>query len=231
MKIAVLGGGAAGLAAAVTVARGLPEASVFLYEKNNEPGKKILATGNGRCNLSNAVISPAFYRGDVALIHLILDHFQTADCLAFFQSMGLYTLEEEGRIYPRTMAAATVRDILVQEMERLGIIVKSGTAVTSLKRVNALPEGKATLSVRDRPSVGFLINETEYADYVILATGGKAGSKFGSDGDGYRLLKALHIHYHPISPALVSLLIREDISGLHGLRVHAGIWLTDADGN
>ena len=111
--IAILGGGASGLAAAVTLARELPDTTVLLYEKNAEPGRKLLATGNGRCNLSNQDIRPSDFHGDSALISLLTESFGTEDCLAFFRSLGLSTLAEERRIYPRTMAAATVRGCTV----------------------------------------------------------------------------------------------------------------------
>ncbi len=212
--IAILGGGASGLAAAVTLARELPDTTVLLYEKNAEPGRKLLATGNGRCNLSNQDIRPSDFHGNSALISLLTESFGTEDCLAFFRSLGLSTLAEEGRIYPRTMAAATVRDVLWAEVRRLGVIVKCNTPVETLTKTET----------------GFLINGTEAADMVLLAVGGKAGSKFGTDGEGYKLVKALGLTYQPISPALVQMKIREDISGLHGLRVRAGITLKDHNG-
>lgn len=213
-KIAILGGGAAGLAAAITVARECPGASVFLYEKNPTLGKKLLATGNGRCNLGNGDLRPSCYHGDTTLVNHVLDRFTTEDSLAFFGSLGLSTLVEEGRIYPQTLAAASVQQVLVQEVERLGIHVISSFELSSLEPTET----------------GFQINQTISADAVILALGGKAGAKYGTDGDVYRLLKSLNIRYQPIAPALVPLTVKEDLSPLHGVRVRGSIQLETLQG-
>ncbi len=123
MRTLIIGAGASGLAAAITLKRECPRMDVVLVEKLSEPGRKILATGNGRCNLTNTDISVSWYHGDSSLIYSVLNDFQTEDCLDFFHSLGLLTLEEEGRVYPLSMNAATVRNVLLEEVERLGITV------------------------------------------------------------------------------------------------------------
>ena len=132
MRTLIIGAGASGLAAAVTLKRSCPQMDVVLVEKLAEPGRKILATGNGRCNLSNTDLSVSCYHGDSSLIYSVLNRFGTEDCLDFFHSLGLLTLEEEGRLYPLSMNAATVRNVLLEEVERLGILVESDFAVGSI---------------------------------------------------------------------------------------------------
>ncbi len=219
--VAILGGGASGVACAIHLKRNLPSLTVTIYEKNEAPLKKLLATGNGRCNLSNETLAPDCYYGDPALVETVLgfgkeagDRFLTEDCLSFFQNLGLYTLSEEGRIYPRTMSALTVKSILMDEVNRLGIQVKTGFTVTSVEKTEQ----------------GFLVNGTKAADYVVFAMGGKAGAQYGTDGDAYRLLKNFAIRYNPITPALVPMKVKEDTKALHGVRVRGGISLLKADG-
>ncbi|MBQ9066498.1 MAG: aminoacetone oxidase family FAD-binding enzyme [Clostridia bacterium] len=191
--VAILGGGASGLAAAISLGRELSRhgtpARIVIYEKLPDPGKKILATGNGRCNLSNNEVDISRYNGDSALLHTVLRHFGTEECIRFFHSLGLLVREEEGRLYPYSLNAASVREVLLREIDRLGIELRTGTPVTSL----------------EKDSGGFLINGTDHADLVLFALGGKAAASQGTDGDGYRILKLLGIRYAPISPALVQI--------------------------
>lgn len=217
MRTVIIGGGASGLAAAITLKRACPEMDVVVLEKLDEPGRKLLATGNGRCNLSNTDIDISRYQGDSALLYPVLDAFGTEDCLDFFHSLGLLTTEEDGRIYPLSMNAATVRNVLLEEVSRLGVEVLTGFAAGSVE-----PGFRVTEKDGDR-SVS--------ADYVLMALGGKADAAHGTDGDGYPILKQLGIRYAPISPALTALLLREDTRPLKGIRFRGTASLRSSSGD
>ena len=109
-NILILGGGAAGLAAALAAAQSAPAAQVIVLERNPKPGKKLLATGNGRCNLDNTGIAPELYfTADPAALRPLLDAVNTADPLRWFRALGLYTrTDEAGRVYPYSNQAADV---------------------------------------------------------------------------------------------------------------------------
>lgn len=217
MRTLILGAGASGLAAAITLKREAPHMDVVLVEKLDEPGRKILATGNGRCNLTNTDISVSCYHGDSSLIYTVLNGFQTEDCLDFFHTLGLLTLEEDGRIYPLTMNAATVRNVLLEEADRLGVRVERNFAVASIA---------PGFQVTDKSGARVL-----HGDFVLMALGGKADAAHGTDGDGYPLLKQLGIRYAPISPALTALKTEGKIRPLKGLRFRGGATLLDGKGN
>ncbi len=215
MKTAIIGGGAAGLAAAITLKRECPAMDVLVLEKLTEPARKILATGNGRCNLSNVDIDVSRYHGDSSILYPVLRPFGTQDCLDFFHSLGLLTMEEDGRIYPLSMNAATVRNVLLEEADRLGVTIRCGFRAASI-------------------APGFTVQNADgdcvEADFVLLAPGGKADAAHGTDGDGYPMLKALGIRYAPISPALVPLMTGSSVSGLKGLRFRGSVSLLDEKG-
>lgn len=168
----IIGAGAGGLACAIRLKQNIPSDEVILLERLDIAGKKILATGNGRCNLSNE--------------HA--EHYK--DVIEFFDNIGLKTRsDEEGRIYPYSNQAATVRDILQKECEKLGVQIITDCTVKSVDKD--------------------LIISTDcgmfYGDNVIVATGGKAQSALGSNGSGYDILKRLGHNITPLSPALVQL--------------------------
>ncbi len=216
MRTLIIGAGASGLAAAITLKRECPSMDVVLVEKLSEPGRKILATGNGRCNLSNQDISVDWYHGDSSLIYKVLNEFGTEECLDFFHSLGLLTLEEEGRIYPLSMNSATVRNVLLQEVDRLGIRLECNFPVGSIEP-------------------GFTVTDTSgerslHGDYVLLSLGGKAAAVHGTDGDGYAMLKKFGIRYAPISPALTALKTDNCIRPLKGLRFRGSASLYDEQG-
>lgn len=215
MKTAIIGGGASGLAAAITLKRECPAMDVLVLEKLAEPARKLLATGNGRCNLSNTDIDVSRYHGDSSILWPVLRPFGTEDCLDFFHSLGLLTLEEEGRLYPLSMNAATVRNVLLEEADRLGVELRCSFPVASIAP-------GFTVQSRD--------GETVEADYVLLAPGGKADAAHGTDGDGYPMLKALGIRYAPISPSLVPLKTDDSVTPLKGLRFRGSVALLNEQG-
>ena len=138
-EIAIIGAGAAGLMAAQAAAKaqraqGRP-VSVVVLEGNPKPGKKLLATGNGRCNLTNLAAGPAHYHGDVALAAPLLEACPPSRVLEEFQAMGLLCRADgEGRVYPRNLQAAAVLQILRQACQELGVTLACDWGVASLDR-------------------------------------------------------------------------------------------------
>lgn len=130
-QIAVIGGGAAGMMAAVQAAAG--GAAVAVYEKNDRVGKKILSTGNGRCNFSNEAMGEQFYHGSgTALFGGVLSAFGVAQTKAFFASLGMRIKERDGYLYPASDQASTVLDLLRYELDRRRVAVHTEEAVRTI---------------------------------------------------------------------------------------------------
>ena len=209
-RILIIGGGAAGLSAAIRAAQTDPGAQITILEKLDRIGKKLLATGNGRCNLSNECILPEHYHTqEPTRLKQLLAQMDTARTLDFFASIGLYcTTEDTGRIYPYCKQAVMVLDILRLALQRHGISVICGCPVTSLVRT------KHTFTATGADGRQFT------ADRVILTGGGKAAPKQGTDGSGYALAQSLGHHCTRCYPCLVPLRCSGSVfQGLKGIRV------------
>lgn len=191
MNVCVIGGGAAGMLAALTAAEGGHR--VLLLERQSRVGRKLLATGNGRCNLSNYHVSPAHYHGGAGFCDFALSQFDVGETLQYFASLGLLTVSEaSGRIYPMSNMAGSVLDVLRYALERPEIDLQTGQTVTAVRKT---PEGFSVKTETD----------TFSAQRLILAAGGAAGSKVGGVMDGYRLAKSLGHHRTALYPSLVQL--------------------------
>ena len=191
MNVCVIGGGAAGMLAALTAAENGHH--VLLLERQSRVGRKLLATGNGRCNLSNHHVSPAHYHGGAGFCDFALSQFDVGETLQYFASLGLLTVSEDsGRIYPMSNMAGSVLDVLRYALERPEIDLQTGQAVTAVRK---MPEGFSVKTETD----------TFSARCLILAAGGAAGSKVGGGMDGYRLAKSLGHHRTALYPSLVQL--------------------------
>jgi len=196
LTIAIIGGGASGMAAAIAAKRQNKSASVIIFEHKDIPGKKILSTGNGRCNLTNEYMETSCFRSDCPeKIAPVLERFSAKDTIRFFEELGILTKSRNGYIYPRSDQASAVLDVLRMELNRLGIEVILNTHVKDVastkKGFRIFTEGKNYL-----------------ADKVILATGSKAAKVLGSDGSGYSLAKAFDHRLVPVVPALVQLKVK-----------------------
>ena len=194
MKIAVIGGGASGLTAAIAAAKN--GAEVTIYEKMNRVGKKILATGNGRCNYTNMNLSKECYHSkNLTLTEDVMKFFDLEKTLIFFNELGILPLvDESGKVYPNSLQASSVLDVLRYEIKRLKVEEMTDFNVTALRK------GKDKFSI-----IG---NDTITADRVVLATGGKASPQFGSDGKGYEIAKSLGHEIIEPFPALVQLKLK-----------------------
>ena len=209
--LAVIGGGASGLNAAIASARCGEQ--VILLEKNQQLGKKLLATGNGRCNLMNR--NPACYEGDRAFAEAVLGANPVETLEAWWHSLGLYLrYDPEGRGYPCTLMAQTVLEVLKAEIRRLGISVYTGIRIRDVRR-----EGDGFLL---KPEDG----EALRARRVILSTGGAAQPKLGGNRDAWPWLESMG---HPMKSAQPSLTpleaLPKSVSGLAGLRIRGDILL------
>lgn len=213
-QVAVVGGGAAGMTAAIHAAVG--GAAVTIYEKNDRVGKKILSTGNGRCNFSNETMGTRFFHGSgIVLADTVLSRFDVAMTKEYFSSLGMRVKDRDGYLYPASDQASTVLDLLRYELARRGVKVHTGEAVKALsfdgKREQFLVSGQ---------------KQDGFFDAVVLACGGCAAPNTGSDGDGYRLAKQFgHRIVTPV-PALVALRCQEKFyKQVAGVRCDAGLTL------
>lgn len=207
--VIVVGGGAAGLVAAIAAAE--KGAKVLIIEKNDRVGKKLLATGNGRCNLWNT--GPALYNGDEAFALATLSALPLDSLESFFSSLGLALgIPEDGRVYPASGLATAVLDVLRLGCQRLHVEIRCGEGVTALRK----------------EKVGYTVvtSAGEYHTHRIIVTGGgKASPKLSGEGC-YRLLTALGHRLITPKPALTPLQTEtEPIRGLEGIRTKACLTL------
>jgi predicted Rossmann fold flavoprotein len=214
-KVAVIGGGAAGMMAALSASRILSAGEVILLEKNSVLGRKLSATGNGRCNFSNRFCRWQDYGGqDLSLVRHAFDHLGPAGTEALFEELGIMAREEsEGRLYPYSEQASAVTDALRDALKDNGVTVCLDTEVTRVKK----SENRFIVEY-DGGSV--------QARSLIIATGGKAGHRYGSTGDGYGFAKSFgHTLRRPL-PALVQIVTENGVSGrLRGVRAKGAVSL------
>ena len=191
-KVLIIGGGASGLMAAIMAAR--EGAEVTILEHMDRVGKKILSTGNGRCNMTNLSLRPEHYRSSQKLFPMkVLDRFSVWDTLNFFDSIGIVTKNRNGYIYPNSDQAASVLDALRFETEHLGV---QTVLSCHIKKAWKMKNGMFTVESDQG---------TFKVDSLILAAGSKAAPVSGSDGSGYDLAKSFgHTIIKPL-PALVQL--------------------------
>ena len=129
MDVIIIGAGASGLMAAITAAN--QGAKVTVIEHENKPGKKILVTGNGKCNITNTKMNEECFYGNKNFIKNVLDNFGYKDTIEFFMSLGMRTKDKNGYIYPAGEQAATVLEILRITAENLGVKIKTNNNVNS----------------------------------------------------------------------------------------------------
>ncbi len=206
----VIGAGAAGLAAAIEAARFLGQnhaRRILILEKNDRPGRKILATGNGRCNITNLQMSVSSLHGENPVFAKpALERFSVGETLSFFLSLGLPCREEsEGRMYPSCQQAAAVLDVLLKEAMRLGIEILTERDVSHIEQLESLKIGDVPLVPHDRWHITVADGQSFVAACLILATGGLAAPNLGSDGSGLKIALQLGHPVIPPFPALVQI--------------------------
>ena len=219
-KVAVVGGGAAGMMAAVFAARN--ENEVYLYEKNEKLGKKLFITGKGRCNLTNTADMEELFAAVVSnpkFLYSSFYSFTNEQTIAFFEELGVKTkVERGGRVFPVSDHSSDVIRGLERELNRLGVHIVLNTEVKELLAVNGSVRGLLLAS-----------GKRTDADAVIVAAGGLSYPSTGSTGDGYRMAESCGHKITPLSPALVPMEVKEwyakELMGL-SLR-NIGITITD----
>lgn len=211
MVVGIIGAGASGMAAALTAARS-ENVQVLLFERQARVGRKLQATGNGRCNLTNLNAERGGYHGeDASFVDFAISHMPPEATLAWFRNMGLFAVaEESGRVYPYSDQANSVVDVLRLALNRPNISLLTGFEVHKIRR-----EAK-----------GFAVcGDAEYfCDRLIVACGGLAGTKLGGSMSGYKLLAKLGHRSTRLRPALVQL--KTDwigIAALKGVRANCHV--------
>lgn len=192
-QVVITGAGASGMMAAIMAARN--GAAVTVLEQNEKPGKKICATGNGKCNFSNLVMPEDAYRGThPEFVKDAFAQFSVKDTVEFFKELGIFPLDRNGYLYPRSNQAQSVVDVLCMEASHLGVKIKTNEQVTAIE------------TAKNGKKFQVLTKGWHYeADALILANGSKASSISGSDGSGYELAKKMGYRIIPVYPALTAL--------------------------
>ena len=215
MKVLIIGGGASGMAAALSAARD-PANSVTLLERQARVGRKLLATGNGRCNLTNRELGPEHYHGEQPEFALpALRAWDVEATLAEFRRLGLVTVTEPGgRVYPFSDQANSVVDVLRFALDAAGVTVVCGCEVCEVKKKARGYQARA------------VTGESYYGDRLIVAAGGCAGRKLGGTEAGYALLKMLGHDCTPLRPSLVQIRTQTElVRALKGVRADGRIVL------
>ena len=218
--VIVIGGGASGMMAALTAAES-GNRRVVLLERQNRLGRKLLSTGNGRCNLTNMNACRHRYHGAIAgFTDSALEGFTPMDTLRFFRALGLLTVtESDGRVYPLSDSANSVLDVLRFALDRAGVEQYCSCTVTGLD-----PRDSCCCVKTD--SLGQLS-----CDYLILACGGAAGAKVGGWDGGYRLACELGLRPTALHPALTPVYTEGGYpKALKGVRADAALRLLDCNG-
>ncbi len=210
--VIIIGGGAAGLSAALSASG--QGARVTVLEASPRVGRKILASGNGRCNLANA--GALRYFGDAAWAGRVMERCPVSRVLSFFHGLGLVTVEEAGgRMYPGCGQASAVLDTLRRAAERQNVLIRCDTPA---RGITPLPGGFRVDTAQGAVTGG----------KVIVACGGMAGGKLGHDGGPYRLLTDLGYTLVSPRPALTPLTAEKAaVKGLSGLRLPARLTLCE----
>ena len=208
--VAVIGGGAAGMMAAITAAR--EEVKVTILEHKDRIGKKILSTGNGRCNFTNTYQTPACYRSDNRdFAWNIIQKFNVEKTISFFKELGIYPKDRNGYLYPYSDQAAAILEVLQIEIAKLNICV-----MTEINVLDIQPVKRGIRVTTDKKTIT--------VDSVIFACGSKAAPVTGSDGSGYQLAKLLGHRIVPVLPALVQLRCAEKFyKSISGVRVQGTV--------
>ncbi len=218
-KVIIVGGGASGLFCALELLRSkncILGEDILILEKNDRVGKKMVATGNGQGNLSNAFISEQNYHGDKTFIKAFLSNLEDVNLKEYLQDLGIYlTTEKDGKQYPLSKQANAFLDVIRGYLAQKDVNINVGEKVNLVEKVGE----------------GYLVN-TAKGKYrsrnVVLAFGGKAGSQYGTDGSSYQLAQKFGHKLTTLYPSLVQLKTNlESIKGLRGLKERVKITAYD----
>ena len=211
-EIAVIGGGASGLMAAVTAKKSGKE--VIILERKDRILKKVLITGNGRCNITNVNANISNYFGkNISSVENILNRFTPQDTMDFFNELGIVCNEENrGKVYPLSGQASSVVDALRFEAEKLGIKIETEFYVRKIEKDGF----KFRIYSEDRKKIE--------AGRVIIAAGGQSYPELGSNGSGFELAKELGHSVTKLSPSIVQLKTeKHQVKGLQGIKTDVAV--------
>ena len=211
-EIAVIGGGASGLMAAITAKKSGKE--VIILERKDRILKKVLITGNGRCNITNVNANISNYFGkNISSVENILNRFTPHDTMDFFNELGIVCNEENrGKVYPLSGQASSVVDALRFEAEKLGIKIETEFYVRKIEKDGF----KFKIYSEDKKKIE--------AGRVILAAGGQSYPELGSNGSGFELAKELGHSVTKLSPSIVQLKTEKyQVKGLQGIKTDVAV--------
>ncbi len=214
--VLIIGAGASGIMAAL--AARMNKAKTILLEKNNRIGKKILVTGNGRCNYTNALLSEEDYNNP-GFVSQVFSQFGSNETMDFFESLGIIPkIEDEGKVFPLSEQASSFLDVFLYELNKRDVLVELNQEVISIvKKKNHFIVNTST-------------NQRFSADKVVLSTGGKAMPLTGSTGSGYDLVKQMGHQISPVFPALVKLKLNSPyLKQLSGVKINSQVDLLVGD--
>lgn len=211
--VLILGGGASGLMCAIAAKKHRPKLNIAIIEKNDRVGKKLLATGNGRCNLTNLHLSPERYVGSFH-VKPLLERYDATFLRKELEKIGLLTFaDKEGRVYPVSRQASSVLDVLRFACERQHINLFLSEQVRSVRREHN----------------GFIIKTEQhafYGDKLVIACGSKAAPKLGGSAAGTDYLRNFGLSVEPFQPALCPVGVRSEVlKSLKGLRAAGAVSL------
>ncbi len=212
--VCIIGGGASGIMASIAAAQA--GAKVIILDQSDRIGKKVLLTGNGKCNLTNLHMDASHYNtsGDISFVETVLNTFSEKDLMDFFEKQGMRLMvNKESYVYPESEAATTVVNVLRRTLQTLDVSIYTNIRIKDI--------------VYDSHKYCVQTESEEFdADCVIMACGGQSYPKTGSDGSGYALLEKLNISVIPPYPALTALVSdKKGIKTLSGVRANAKVTL------
>ena len=215
--IITVGAGAAGLAAAISAKRNNRDLKIAILEAQSKAGKKILVTGNGRCNLTNTNVSKEFYHGSFD-VSKTLNRFSAEKLINFFSTLGLVCdIETNGLVYPHSRQASAVLDVLLKEIKRLKIEIICDCKVELIRKKGEFFNIKTS-------------NGEYTAKKVVMSCGGKAFPTAGGTGLGLDVIKNLGHKITPLFPALCPIQVKSDfMKSLKGIRAKAEVTLYDGE--
>ncbi len=215
--IITVGAGAAGLAAAISAKRNNRDLKIAILETQSKAGKKILVTGNGRCNLTNTNVSKEFYHGSFD-VSKTLNRFSAEKLINFFSTLGLVCdIETNGLVYPHSRQASAVLDVLLMEIKRLKIEIICDCKVELIRKKGEFFNIKTS-------------NGEYTAKKVVMSCGGKAFPTAGGTGLGLDVIKNLGHKITPLFPALCPIQVKSDfMKSLKGIRAKAEVTLYDGE--
>lgn len=222
LDTAIIGGGASGLAAAIMLKQNNKQLNIAVFEQLDRVGKKISVTGNGRCNIANKNAKSSNFHGkSLQKAEEILSNFPLSQVEEFFSSIGIEFAYEKSKAYPRSFQASSVVDALRFAAENLGVEIFTSSKITDLRG----SKDNYNLFTDNKEIPHFKLK----ARSVLIATGGLAGgSKLGSNGDGYAMLKKIGHKILPQSPVIVQVKTENSVTkSLKGIKIDAKVTVTN----